>query len=102
MRTEVIGRQIEITDAIREHAEGKVEKLLRHFDQVQQVTFTVTHQEHNAQAPFDVELLIVVEHHDDFVSTAKDADLYAAIDQAVNKGSRQLTDHKEKLRDSHR
>ena len=62
----------------------------------------ITHQESNAEAPFEVELIVDVVGHDDFVSHAKDADVYAAIDQVVNKGSRQLTDFKEKLRDTSR
>ena len=102
MRTEVIGRHIDITDSIRQHAEGKVDKLIRHFGQILQVNFTITHEESNAEAPFAAELIIDVEHHEDFVSHSKDADVYAAIDQVVNKGVRQLKDHKEKTRDAKR
>jgi len=102
MRTEVIGRHITITDSIRQHAEGKVDKLIRHFDQILQVNFTITHEESNAEAPFAVALIINVEHHEAFVSHSRDADTYPAIDQDVNKGVRQLKDHKEKTRDAKR
>jgi ribosome-associated translation inhibitor RaiA len=42
--------------------------------------------------------VVDVEHHDDFVVHASDEDLYAAIDAAVAKSTRQLTDFKEKLK----
>lgn len=98
MRTEVIGRNLTITDAIRQHAEAKAEKLTKFYDGIQQITFRVHREDHHHVATFDVELVVDVEKHDDFVSHAKGDDLYAAIDQVVQKGVRQLTDFKEKLK----
>jgi len=99
MRIDVVGRKLDITEAIREHAESKVDKLVKHFDGVQQVTFTLDHEEKNHDAPFTVELLIDVVHHDDFVCHAGGTDVYGAIDQSVQKGVRQLQAFKEKLRE---
>jgi len=98
MRIEVVGRDIEITDAIREHAEEKADKLTRYFNGVQQITFTIEREDHQQHGRFGVELVIEVVKHDDFVARASEEDLYAAIDHAVNRGARQLTDHKERLR----
>ena len=39
---------------------------------------------------------------DDFVSNATGDDLYLVVDQVVQKGIRQLTDFKDKLRSTHR
>lgn len=101
MRIEVVGRDVQITDAIRTHAESKAAKLTKYFDAVQQITFTISRPDHAHRGPFDVELIVDVEKHDDFVSHAKDDDLYAAIDLVVQKGSRQLSDFKEKLKLGH-
>lgn len=102
MRVEVVGRSLDITDAIREHAESKCEKLHRHFDLIQLITVTMDRIDHGNHPQFDVELVIDVEKRDDFVCHAKGDDLYLTIDQAVNKGVRILTDFKEKLKQGHR
>lgn len=98
MRIDVVGRGIEITGAIRSHAEQKAEKLSKYYDQVQQVRFTLSKIDHAHHSHFDAELIIDVEHHDDFVAHAQGDDLYGAIDLALQKGVRQLTDFKEKLK----
>lgn len=98
MRIEVIGRDMEITDAIRQHAESKAEKLPRYFDGVQQITFRIHRVDHQHRGSFGVELTVDVEKHEDFISHAEGEDLYAAIDAVVQKASRQLTDFKEKLK----
>ncbi len=98
MRIEVIGRNLPVTDAIRTHAEQKAEKLTKFYDGIQLITFRLQKEDHQHRATYDVELVVDVEKHDDFVSHAKSDDLYAAIDQVVQKGARQLTDFKEKLK----
>jgi putative sigma-54 modulation protein len=102
MRIDVIGRNLDITDAIREHAESKCEKLTKYFDGVQQITVRLSKEDHHQHGLFGVELVVEVVKHDDFISTAHGEDLYTIIDQVAHKGVRQLTDYKEKLRDTHR
>lgn len=98
MRTEVVGRNLEITDAIRLHAEEKAEKLPKYYDGVQQITFRLSRMDHQHRGRFGVELQVDVEKHDDFISHADDDDLYTAIDAAVTKSARQLSDFKERLK----
>ncbi len=100
MRIDVVGRHIQITDPIREHAESKGSKLVKYFDKVQQITFTIF--DPDTKGDFKVEVVVDVEHHDDFVSHAVGDDLYGTIDMATQKVSRQLTDYKEKLKLGHR
>lgn len=102
MRIDVVGRNFEITQAIRQHAEAKAQKLTKFYDGVQAVTITVAKHDHHHKGPFDIELVIDVEKHEDFVVHVKLEDVYVAIDEAVQKGSRQLTDFKEKLKDGKR
>lgn len=98
MRIDVIGRGIEITPAIKLHAETKAAKLPTYYDGVQQITFKLSPQGHQHKPQFDVEIVCDVEHHDDFVSHATGEDAYLAIDAAVGKASRQLAEFKERLK----
>jgi putative sigma-54 modulation protein len=101
MRTDVIGRNIEVTEAIRQHAESKTSKLDKFYDKIQAVTVTLSKADHHKTGDFKVELVVDVEHHDDFVSHVSGQDLYAAIDDAVQKVTRQLTEFKERLKQDH-
>lgn len=99
MRIEVTGKRMEITDAIRQHAEAKCEKLLRYFDGVLEISVVLDTAEHGA---FSAELVVDAVKHPPFVARDTGPSLYACIDQAVDKMSRQLTDFKEKLKNPKR
>lgn len=100
MRVDVVGKQIDVTDAIREYAETKAEKLVRYFDGTQLVTVVLDEQTKHKE--FFVEVVVDVEKHDNFVAHARHGDLYACIDQAMDKAQRQLHDFKEKLKQNKR
>jgi putative sigma-54 modulation protein len=102
MRTEVVGRNLEVTPAIREHAETKAQKLTKYYDGIQLITIRLSREDHHHHGEFGVELVVDVQKHDDFISSAKDEDLYAAIDAAVQKSSRQLAEFKEQLKNGKR
>ena len=97
MRIDVIGLKFDVTEAIREYAESKSQKLTRYFDRTQMITVRLSERDRRA-GEYEVEIVADVEKHDNFVSTASGDDLYLTIDSAVNKMSRQLTDFKEKLK----
>lgn len=97
MRIEVVGKQFEITDPIREYAEKKSERLTRYLDTVQQIVWTVG-KHSSGPDEYRVEIVIDVEKHAEFVSKAIGTDVYASIDAASDKASRQLIDFKEKLK----
>ncbi|MBX3322219.1 MAG: ribosome-associated translation inhibitor RaiA [Phycisphaeraceae bacterium] len=100
MRIDVVGRQFEVTDAIREYAESKIEKLPKFFDGTQLVTCTISKPDHDRV--YRVELVVDVEKHENFVSHTDGEDVYGAIDATVSKSRRQLTDYKEKLKQGKR
>lgn len=102
MRINVVGKGIEITDAIKLHAESKADKLPRYFDGVQQITITVSHEDSHPRGQLAAEIVVDVEKHEDFVAHASGDDLYLVIDAVVQKASRQLSDFKEKLKLGHR
>lgn len=101
MRIDVVGRNLEVTPAIRTHAEDKVTKIEKFFDRVQAMTVTVSKTDHHTHGNFGAEIRIDVEGHEDFVGHAEHADLYVAIDEATQKVSRQIREHKERQKPGH-
>jgi putative sigma-54 modulation protein len=102
MRIEVVGRNIDITPALKDHATQKATKLTKYFDGVQLITMKLSKDDHHKHGLFGAELIINAARHEDFVSTEHDKDLYAAIDLVMEKGERQLRDFKEQLKNSKR
>jgi putative sigma-54 modulation protein len=96
MRINVVGKHIEVTEAIKTYSEGKCGKLLKHFDGVQLITVRIEQQPHNKG--FFAEVVCDVEKHEDFIGKCEHADLYAGIDEAVTKVDRQIIAFKEKLK----
>ncbi|MDF1808987.1 MAG: ribosome-associated translation inhibitor RaiA [Phycisphaerales bacterium] len=101
MRTNVVGLHMEVTDAIRNHAETKVKKLEKFSDMIQQIDVKFW-KENSAKEQFTVEITVDVTNHADFIAKADGHDLYLVIDDAVSKAGRQLNDHREKLKLEHR
>ncbi len=101
MRIDVIGRKIDVTDALKTYANQKAGRLAQHFDLVQAITVSLSKKGSTTHGDFEAELVLDVEHHDDFVSHATASDLYAAIDLVVEKGERQLREWKERIKSKH-
>jgi putative sigma-54 modulation protein len=91
----VTGKQLDVTDAIRDYAESKVGKLPRYFDRVQSIEVLVDKAQ---RQQYEVQMIVHVEHHDPFVAHDRHDDLYACIDVVCDKMERQLTDYKQRLR----
>jgi putative sigma-54 modulation protein len=95
MEFKITGRHIDVTPAIREYAQ-KIERLHRYFDRIQSIECILEKRDNSHL--FEVELIVDVEHFHAMVAKDKHEDLYAAIDRVTDKMERQLTDHKERLR----
>jgi putative sigma-54 modulation protein len=92
----IIGKHIEITEAIRSHAKEKIDKLPRFFDQLSHVEVVVDARVGNMP---EVEVVGRAEHFGDIVAKETAPDVYTCIDMAVHKLERQLKKIKEKQRD---
>ncbi len=90
----ISGRRVEVTATIREYAQKKVAKLPRYFDRVTAIEVVLD----KAHEQFEVEVIVEAEHHSPFLAKTSGEDLYGCLDQSVDKLERQLTDHKEQLR----
>ena len=92
MKINLSGHHIEITDSLRTYVEEKMSKLNRHFDNITsgQVTLTVIKERMTAEAVLN---LSGGELH----ASEEGTDMYACIDQMVDKLIRQVQKYKEKL-----
>ena len=96
MQLSITGHHIEVTPALREKVESKLGKLEKHFDHLTAVHCILTVEKLRHKAEATVHLSGGTIHAD-----ATEEDMYAAIDSLVDKLSRQVQKHKEKLTDHH-
>ncbi|BAZ93422.1 MAG: ribosome hibernation promoting factor [Gammaproteobacteria bacterium] len=97
MQIILTGHHVDITDALRDYVNSKMERLERHFDSVTDVhvVLSVEKLRQNAEATINV-------NGGKIFADSTDEDMYAAIDALVDKLDRQVVKHKEKLKDHHR
>lgn len=93
----ITGKHVEITEAIRSHAEEKTSKLPKYYDSINQVEVIV---DGNQGGNTSVEVIARAEHSKVFVGTETGQDAYRCIDMAVHKLERQLRRTKSKERDN--
>ena len=89
----ITAKHIEITDAIRTHAEEKVSKLPRYYDSISQIEVVIEGNEGGKQC---VEIIVHAEHNNLLIAKETGNDTYTCIDVAVHKMERQLRKAKEK------
>ena len=96
MQLTLTGHHIDITPALRSYVEKKLERIVRHFDQVIDVhcVLTVEKLRHQAEATLAVS-------GGKLHADATDEDMYAAIDALTDKLERLVKKHKEKMTDHH-
>ncbi len=93
MQLNISGHHVEITESLREFISAKVSKLEQYFEHINQVqvTLSVEKVKHIAEATLYV-------NGGELHASSEQPDMYAAIDTLVDKLARQLTKHKEKLK----
>jgi putative sigma-54 modulation protein len=97
MQINLTGRHLAITDALKNYVESKFERLERHADHVTDVHVILGLEKINKKAEATVQIsgaMFFAEDHQE--------DMYAAIDNLIDKLDRQVCKHKEKIVDRHR
>lgn len=98
MNLTISGHHLEVTPAIREYVQNKLERIIRHFDQVIDTHVflavdNLTEKEKRQKAEINVQVSGKTLH---VASVAQD--LYAAIDTLMDKLDRQVLKHKQMLK----
>ena len=101
MNLTISGQHLEITPAMRSYVTTKLDRVIRHFDQVVEVKvrLTVDNQKEKERRQ-RAECNIHVKGNDLFAESSHE-DLYAAVDDLVDKLDRQVVSHKERRQDHH-
>lgn len=91
MNLNLTGNHVEITPAMREYVTTKISKITRHFDHVIDVSVILSVEKHIQKAEANVH----VKGKDIFVEADGD-NMYASIDNLIDKLDRQVLKYKEK------
>ncbi len=101
MNLTISGHHLEITPALRTYVTSKFDRIVRHFDQVVDVKVLLSvEKQKEKEGRQRAECNLHVKGSDIFVECAH-ADLYAAVDELVDKLDRQVVRHKDRLQDHH-
>jgi putative sigma-54 modulation protein len=101
MNLTISGHHLEITPALRNYVTGKLDRITRHFDQVVDVKVLLSiENQKEKEGRQKAECNIHVKGSDMFAESAHH-DLYAAVDDLVDKLDRQVVRHKDRLQSHH-
>lgn len=93
----ISGKHIDITEAIKRHAEEKTSKFTRYYDSINRVEVII---DGNKGGNISVDIIARAEHSKVFVVKETGEDVCKCIDIAVHKLERQLRRKKSKERDN--
>ena len=91
MQVSVSGHHVEVTDALRNYVESKLDRLERHNDRITNMNVILTVEKLRQKAESTIHLT-----GGEVYADAESEDLYAAIDLMADKLDRQLIKLKEK------
>ena len=101
MNLTISGHHLDITPSLREYVLTKLDRVTRHFDQVVDVTVLLSVEKlREKERRQKAEVTLHVKGKDIFIEQSSE-DMYAAIDQLMDKLDRQVCRHKGKLQDHH-
>ena len=101
MNLTISGHHLEVTPALREYVLTKLERITRHFDQVVDITVLLSVEKlREKERRQKAEVTVHVKGKDIFVEQTHE-DLYAAIDQLMDKLDRQVCRYKDKVQNHH-
>lgn len=101
MNLTISGHHVEVTPALREYVLNKIERVFRHFDQVVDVHVLLSVENiREKERRQKAEVTLRVKGRDIYLEHAHE-DLYAAVDQLIDKLDRQVVRHKDRVQNHH-
>ena len=101
MNLTISGHHLEVTPALREYVTHKMDRVIRHFDQLVDVKVLLSVEKQKEKEKRQrAECSIHVKGGDLFAECAHE-DLYAAVDELIDKLDRQVTRHKDRTQEHH-
>ncbi len=97
MNTSIVGRHIELTEPIKDYVNSSVEIFKKYNLDIISVNSIISQEEKHGKKAFSFEFTLNIANLDTVVVKQKDKDLYAAIDIAVDRVSKVLRRHHDKI-----
>ncbi len=95
MKINITGRHVEITDALRDHLQARLDSAFTDFPRVENVHVILNLEKHR----HSVEITAHLPRHGHVEAKAESHDMYASIDQAAERAATQLHKWAEKIHD---
>ena len=99
MKIIVSGKQLKITDAIRNYTEEKISKIFKYTDAITEVDVVLTVEQKKSEGEVHKADGLVYASGTKIKIEARNTDLYAAIDELSERLERQVRKYKEKQKD---
>lgn len=97
MKIDISGRHMDVTEAMQDHVRAKLDRVEKHFPDGVQNAHVILAME---AGQYLCEMVIPAAKRHQMIGKATDLnDMYAAIDAAADKLTRQITRFKERLKD---
>lgn len=96
MKLTIVAKHDRITDALKEYAEDKIDRLDHFFDRINSVHVLLDKTGDSNRC--EIEIAAARGGHHFVASVTNDDDMHAAIDLCIDKSERQLKKLKEKIR----
>ena len=101
MNLTISGHHLDVSPSLRDYVLTKLDRVTRHFDQVVDINVLLTVEKlKEKERRQRAEVNVHVKGKDIFVESAHE-DLYAAIDELMDKLDRQVCRHKDRVQDHH-
>ncbi len=97
MNLSIVGKQLELTEALKGHIQGAVDTLKKYNLDIISTRCVLSADEKNGKKGFSVEFAINLAHMNTVVIKQKDKDVYAAIDLAIERAKKVLRRHHDKV-----
>lgn len=94
MQINVTGHHVEVTPALRNYVNDKLQRISRHFDHVISINVVLNVEKHRNDAEATLHAA-----GKSLFANASDVDMYASIDSLVDKLDKQVKRYKDRLQD---
>lgn len=95
MQISITGRHMDISDTMREHIHGKLEQTFAEFPRIESVHVILDLQKYLHMA----EVVLQAPHHIRIEAKHTSEDMYASIDESIDKAAKQLRRTYDKVQD---
>lgn len=100
MNKSIMGRHFELTEPIKAYADAAIDTIDKyHLDIISANTVISANEEKHGRKGFAVEFIINLKDKNTIVITQVDQDVYAAIDLAIERLSKSLRRHADRIKD---